>query len=164
LHGLGLYIGPALAMSPDVRDRWFEGWEDAGLEIPVLWRGFLAADSAAGSEGDLRSVDRALDAEVARLDSLDTTGPRDHFLAGLLAEVAGRHAVAIRQFAQLESCPLNLNVLTDGWGLRTMARWYRARSLSVLDRPEAAEEAMAAYSAYRGAESTEANPSTGGNR
>jgi tetratricopeptide (TPR) repeat protein len=161
---LRLDVGPALAMTPDVRDRWFEGWEDAGLQVPVLWRGFLAADSAAGSEGDLRNVDRALEAEVARLDSLDMSGPRDHFLAGMLAEVAGRHDVAVRQFQKLESCPLNLNVLTEGWGLRTMARWYRARSESALGHQAAARKAMAAYSAYRQGESTEAFPSTGGNR
>lgn len=161
---LRLDVGPALAMTPEIRDGWFEGWDEAGLEVPVLWRGFLAADSAAGSEGDLRNVDRALDADVARLDSLTTTGPRDHFLAGLLAEVAGRHEVAVRQFEQLESCPLNLNVRPEDWGLRTMARWYRARSESALGHPDAAREAMAAYSAYRQGESPEAFPSTGGDR
>lgn len=157
--GLRLGVGPALAVTPEIRDLWFDGWEAAGLAVPVLWQGFLAADSAAGSEGTLVNVDRALDAELLHLRESVTTSPDDHFLAGLLAQIAGRQDLAVQQFAQIESCPLSLHVLADGWGLRTMARWYRAQSLSALGRDDAALEAMAAYSAYRAADTTDVLPS-----
>jgi tetratricopeptide (TPR) repeat protein len=160
--GLRLGLGPGLAVSPDVRRRWFSGWEEAGLQVPVLWRGFLAADSEAGTEGHLPEVERALEAELARLRDAETTSAEDHFLAGLLAQVTGRHEVAVDQLTQVESCPLSLHALSEGWGLRTMARWYRARSSDALGDRASASEAMAAYSAYRRTGSTEVPNQPGG--
>ncbi|HSM07411.1 MAG TPA: hypothetical protein VLA33_00155 [Gemmatimonadota bacterium] len=162
--GLRLGLGPGLAMNPDVRRRWFSGWEAAGLEVPVLWRGFLAADSAAGTEGDLPEVGRALDAELARLRTAETTSAENHFLAGLLAQITGRHEAAVDQLKQIESCPLSLHALSEGWGLRTMARWYRARSSEALGNRASASEAMAAYSAYRRTGSTEVPHGQGNDR
>lgn len=168
LRSLGLRVspavGPGLARSPGIRELWFAGWEDAGLEVPAIWRGFLAADSAAGTEGDLPEVERALDAELARLRNAETTHAEEHFLTGLLAQIAGRHEVAVAQLKQVESCPLSLRVLSEGWGLRTMARWYRAQSSDALGDHEDAREAMAAYSKYRKAGSTEVSQEPGDDR
>lgn len=142
-------IAPALALYEDGRGRWFEGWTAAGLEIPAVWRGFLAADSATGSERQKAALNRALDEVLADLEDRQVTTLDDHYLAAILARTAGRHRDAVDQLLHVETCPLSLIVESHHWGLRTLGRWHRAQSYFVLGDSIRGREALAGYSALR---------------
>lgn len=142
-------IGPALAMSLDARSRWFDGWDEAGVEVPALWRGFLAADAAAGSEERSVDLDEALEAVLNRLDGEGATRFSDHYLAALLAQLAGHDLQAIEQLILVDSCPMNLQTLSVDWGLRTLGRWHQAQSYLALEDSVRASIALASYAALR---------------
>lgn len=142
-------IGPALAMLPGVRSRWFEGWEEAGVVIPTVWKGFLAVDAATDTQKGMVEVDSLLDAVLQGLEQANPTILRSHYLAARLAQLAGRHGDAIEQLHRVEACPLSLQDLSVDWGLRTLGRLHRARSYFALADTILGREALAGYSALR---------------
>ena len=147
---LGQGIEPALALVSDVRARWFEGWDEVGVEVPTVWRGFLAADLAAGTEGEVSELESALDEVLGRLERGMVTSLKSHYLAALLAQLAGRHSAAVEQLLRVESCPIDLEGVSENLGLRTLGRWQLAQSYFALGDTLRAREALAGYSALRG--------------
>lgn len=143
-------IEPALALIPDVRARWFDGWGEAGVEVPPIWRGFLAADLAAGTEGENAELQSVLDDVLDQLENETVTSLKSHYLAALLAQLAGRDSAAVEQWRLVESCPIDLQGVSRNLGLRTFGRWHLAQSYFALGDTIHAREAMAGYSALRG--------------
>lgn len=144
---LGRGLWPALALVPDVWPRWFEGWDEAGVSKPVVWRGLLATE--AGTEAGSAELNAALDEMLLRLERESVTGMNSHFFTGVLAQLAGRYSVAVEQMLLVESCPVSLEVLSTDWGLRTLGRWHRAQAYFALGDSLRGREALAGYSALR---------------
>ena len=144
-----MWIGPALALFPDARARWFEGWDVAGVEVPTLWRGFLAADASAGSEETSVEITAALDEVLGELEKDGEASLTSYYLAGLLAQLAGRQSEAIEMLLHIESCPLKLQRLFANWGLRNLGRWHRAQSYFALGDSLRGRVVLAHYAAFR---------------
>ena len=86
---------------------------------------------------------------LRRLEQEPFTTVNSHYFTGLLAQLAGRHEVAVEQMLFVESCPVSLQVLSTDWGLRTLGRWHRAQAYFALGDSLRGREALASYSALR---------------
>jgi len=140
-------IRPALALDADMRELWFSEWGDLEEKRAPIWMGMLAAD--AGSDSGAVWLTEA----VEGLDSMYRPFATEYFVSGLLAQRVGEDETAAGLFGRIGSCPLNLTHLDVGWGLTTLSRLYRARSLERLSRlDEAAAEYRAVAQAWVSAE------------
>ena len=141
-------IGPALALAPEIRASWFDGWEESGLSIPAIWRAFLEVDETIGNRS---TAIRGLAADEL-LDGLvqdEGASLEDHYLTAVLARAVGRHEEAVEHLLRVESCPLNLQILSQAWGLRTLGRWHLSQSYLARADSIRARQALAAYSILR---------------
>jgi tetratricopeptide (TPR) repeat protein len=130
---LGLGIGPALAASPDVLESWVAGWQEADLDVPPVFLGLAAAQ--AGSE----LAGRWLDSTISEMEAADRVSVTRLFLAATLAARAGRDAMAADLYGRVAACPLRLDNVDLGWGLRTQSHLFQGIALqSTGDRPAAA--------------------------
>ena len=130
---LGLGIGPALAASPDVLERWVAGWQEADLDVPPVFLGLAAAQ--AGSE----LAGHWLDSTIAEMEAADRVSVTRLFLAATLAARAGRDSMAADLYGRVAACPLRLDNVDLGWGLRTQSHLFQGIALqSTGDRPAAA--------------------------
>jgi len=129
-------VAPGLVLDPVSRQAWFDGWNRAGVPMDPIWSGLVGTMRADAA------LDRVLDGQrtARRTDLLD------HFGTGVLARVSGRDSIAADQFRRVENCPLSLDALDENWGVRTLARFYLARTLETLGDPAAAARAMDGFS------------------
>jgi tetratricopeptide (TPR) repeat protein len=137
LHRASLiWLSPAVLLAPETRRAWLGGMEQHAIEAPVVWRGLQAADEDPPTA--LRVLEQVTDSLVA------TRFPRSSelYLAGMLAQRVGKHAVAVKHFERLESCPTSLDAVDFRWGLQALSQLHRARSLEILGR---SGESAAAY-------------------
>ena len=144
-----MWVGPALALLPDARARWFDGWNAAGVAVPPVWHGFLALDAEATTETKSGDVEASLEQALSELERAEETGPTSYYVTAILAQAAGRHAEAIEQFLIVESCPLNLQRHSPSWGLRTRSRWHRAQSYFALGDSIRARAVLASHAVYQ---------------
>lgn len=130
-------IGPALALlDRSELERWFDGWEEVGLEVPALWRAFMSGGAA---------VDEWLaELEQERITTLD-----QHYLSALLTRDAGRIEETIDQLRTTGACPLVLDAPSGRWGLRTLAHWHLAQSYFATGDSIRGREALSRYTALR---------------
>ena len=130
---LGLGIGPALAASPDVLSRWVAGWQEADLDVPPVFLGLAAAQSGSALVGDW------LDSTIVEIEAADRVSATRLFLAATLAARAGRDSMAADLYGRVAACPLRLDNVDLGWGLRTQSYLFQGIALqSTGDRPAAA--------------------------
>ena len=129
-------IRPAVALDRGMGALWFSEWDDLEENRAPLWRAFLAVNDQPDSAAIW------LDEAVERLERMYRPFPTDYFLHGLLAQRLGEHETAAGLFGRMQECPLSVASLDVGWGLTTLARLYRARSLEALGRNE---EAVSEY-------------------
>ena len=131
-------IRPAVALDPAMTALWFSEWDDLEENRAPVWKALLAVtdqpDSAASWLGEA----------VERLESMYRPFPTDYFLHGLAAQSLGDHEAAARLFGRMQECPLRVELMDVGWGLTTLARLHRARSLEALGRNEEAAREYAA--------------------
>lgn len=130
---LGLGIGPALAASPEVLEQWIAGWQEADLEVPPVFLGLAAAQAGSDFVGDW------LDSTIVELEAADRVSATRLFLAATLAARAGRDSMAADLYGRVAACPLRLDNVDLGWGLRTQSHLFQGIALqSTGDRPAAA--------------------------
>jgi hypothetical protein len=123
---------PALALDPDLRTLWFSEWGDIEERRDAMWNALLTVDEQPDSAAIW------LENSVARVESMHRPFPADYFITGVLAQRLGEDETAVRLFGQIGQCPLDVTSLDVGWGLSTVARLYRARSLELLGRRDEA--------------------------
>ena len=114
-----MWLGPALALDPVVRASWFEGWDEHDLEIPGVWRGFLAADGGQRALALEELMTAAQNQDPAR------ARPQDFYVTGLLADAVGADSVAFAAYRTAADCPASVGTLDHAWGLRPLSL-YRA--------------------------------------
>ena len=144
---LSVGIQPGLALRPEFREDWFAGWSAVGEDIPVVWRGLLAAAEPPpqGVESEKQTAVGLLDEALAALENAARPEATEYYLAGILAQEVGRNSQAVEQFTRLEACPLRLGRVDLGWGLRSLSRLHRWRSLAALGDSAGASEALADF-------------------
>lgn len=120
---LQLGAGPALASRPEVLVRWVTGWEEAGLDVPPVFRGLAAARVGEAS------VSEWLDSALVELAEVDRVSSSRLYLAATLAARAGRDSLAADLFGRVGACPLRLDNVDLGWGLRTQSQLYQDAAL-----------------------------------
>jgi tetratricopeptide (TPR) repeat protein len=135
---LRMELAPGLLIDSVARAAWFAGWDDEGIVIPVLWRGLLA--------GDRLQAERALATVLETRRAWEITGAFDHFAVGVLARHAGNDSLAAASFREVVACPLSLDDLDVGWGLRTLSILYLSRSLEAVGDPAASARALNVFS------------------
>lgn len=128
--------GPGLVLDSVSRRAWFEGWDGEGVPVDPMWRGLV---------GTMRS-EVALEGARERQRAARRTAALEHFGTGVLARFSGRDSIAADQFRRVGNCPLSLDALDENWGVRTLARFYLARTLESLGDPAAAAKAMDGFS------------------
>jgi len=125
-------IRPAVALDPTMTALWFSEWDDLEENRAPVWKALLAVndqpDSAAVWLGEA----------VERLERMYRSFPTDYFLHGLVAQSLGDDEAAADLFGRMQECPLSVTSMDVGWGLTTLARLYRGRSLEALGRNEEA--------------------------
>jgi hypothetical protein len=109
-----------------MRALWFSEWGDLEERRTPVWKALLAVDD------DPDSAAVWLGDAIEQLDSMHRPFPTDYFLTGLLAQRLGEDETAVRLLGEIQECPLDVTSLDVGWGLSTLARLYRARSLEAL--------------------------------
>ncbi len=122
---LQLGIGPALASRPEVLARWVAGWREADLAVPAVFQGLAAAQLGSASVGEW------LDSTVVEIGEVDRVSPSRLFLAATLAARAGSYSLAADLYGRVRACPLRLDNVDLGWGLRTQSFLYEGIALSV---------------------------------
>jgi hypothetical protein len=143
---LNLGIGPALAESPATLARWLAGWRAAGLEVPAVLTGLaeIAADEESSTDW--------LAAAMKELEDADNQSETYLFLTATLAARSGNHRLAADLFGRVAACPLKLDDVDLGWGLRTRSHFEQAKSYSSLGDPAAAAAFSRAAELWTGAE------------
>ncbi|MEJ2548595.1 MAG: hypothetical protein P8125_12425 [Gemmatimonadota bacterium] len=134
---LQLGIGPALAGSPEILVDWVEAWEEHDLEVPVALRGLAAVERESTSASDL--LFEASDG----LENSQRVSPSGLFLVAILAERTGQDSIAADLFGRLAACPLGLDLVDLGWGLRTQSFVHRGFAYQSVGDRSAAREAFA---------------------
>jgi len=134
---LQLGIGPALAGSPEILVDWVEAWEEHDLEVPVALRGLAAVERESTSASDL--LFEATDG----LENSQRVSPSGLFLVAILAERTGQDSIAADLFGRLAACPLGLDLVDLGWGLRTQSFVHRGFAYQSVGDRSAAREAFA---------------------
>jgi tetratricopeptide (TPR) repeat protein len=146
---LGLGIGPALAASPDVLERWVAGWQEADLEVSPVFLGLAAAQAGSELAGDW------LDSTIVELEAADRVSATRLFLAATLAARVGRDSMAVDLYGRVAACPLRLDNVDLGWGLRTQSHLFQGIALqSTGDRPAAARAFREAARLWQSADAT----------
>jgi tetratricopeptide (TPR) repeat protein len=116
-----------LSLDRDALDWWLDGSEPAS----PLWQVLLLGQSdPASARAQLRG---ARDVRFAESD-----GTYEAFLLGRAASQVGDHALAVQQFARLDSIPLRLDVLKTAWGFRALSYLLRAEAYHALGRSDSA--------------------------
>jgi hypothetical protein len=118
-------MGPALLHAPEETARWFDGVEEHGLEIPVVWQGVLAAGE---SPPDTATARAHLDEAVRELDIEGRArAPRalDFYVPIVLAERIGADSIASELRVRLESCPRQLDNVDFAWAMKYSLRLRR---------------------------------------
>jgi tetratricopeptide (TPR) repeat protein len=106
-------VSPALVRFPDRWDAWFAGWDAIDVEPHPVWVGIRRAAT------DPEAARSELDAAVAALASADRpVRAYDYFGPLVLAGMLGEDSVASVLRAQAAVCPLNVNRVDFGWGMR----------------------------------------------
>lgn len=142
-------VAPALALDSISRRKWFEDWDAHGVTMDPVWQGLSG----------IASPDAALDRTLAAHRAARQTLAIDHFTAGVLARTAGRDSIAATQFRHVEACPLSLDALDEGWGVRTLSRLFLAGALRDLGDSADATTAMSGFSTlWRGRAGTPDSP------
>jgi tetratricopeptide (TPR) repeat protein len=128
-----LGIGPALADSPGTLVSWVAAWRAAGLAIPAVFEGLaeIAAD-------DGSSIDW-LDAAMAELEGSERVTETELFLTATLAARSDSQLLAADLFGRVAACPLKLDDIDLGWGLRTRSHFEQAEAYARLGDPAAGE-------------------------
>jgi tetratricopeptide (TPR) repeat protein len=139
---LQLGIGPALAASPAVLVDWSRNWADAGFEVPSALAGLAAAQ-----RGDTAAA-RLLDLAIDELDRSERVSVTDLHLAGMLALRTGYDSIATELFGRLAACPLGLDEVDLGWGLRTQSYLHRGRAYLAAGDRDGARGALAEVARY----------------
>jgi tetratricopeptide (TPR) repeat protein len=113
-HSLTGLVSPALVRFPDRWEAWFSNWEDVGVEPSDVWRGILRAST--DPEGALQD----LNAVIAALESREEppVRARDYYMPIVLARMLGEDAVAADLQKRAMACPLAVNRVDVGWGMR----------------------------------------------
>lgn len=144
---LGAGIQPGLALRPELREDWFAGWSAAGEDIPPVWQGLLATavTSPQTATSEEMTAVKLLDEVLVALENGARPDATSYYLAGILAQEVGQHSKAVQQFARVEACPLRIGRVDLGWGLRSLSRLHRARSLAALGDSAGASEALAGF-------------------
>jgi tRNA A-37 threonylcarbamoyl transferase component Bud32/tetratricopeptide (TPR) repeat protein len=140
-RGALAWLGPALLLAPDVQRAWFVDMEEQGIEPPPVWRGLLM------SSGESREARRYYEQVANLLAAAANPSSTRLYLVGILAERLGA-AEAAEHFARFEACPAGVAAADPRWGLQSLARLHRARTLEKMNRPE---EAAEAYRGFAGA-------------
>ena len=109
------YVAPALALDDELREAWFRGWDS----LPPPWSVFAAADRKAAD------AQPALDAHVR---TLRAPQPTALYVAAVLAQKLGRHALAAELFERMDEAVLAVDNVDPGWGLRALSLALRTRS------------------------------------
>ena len=112
-------LGPALALDPSARASWFESWDQNDLELPGIWRGFLAADREQEALAREELMTAAGNQDPAR------DRAQDFYVTGLLADVVDADSVALASYRTAAGCPAAIGSLDHAWGLRPLSL-YRA--------------------------------------
>ncbi len=146
---LHLGIGPALAASPAVLQRWVGEWLAAGLGVPAELIGLAAAQAGTSSASDW------LDSTIVELETSDRVSATRLFLTGTLAARTGHDSLAADLFGRVPACPLGLDSVDLAWGLRTQSHLFQGLARqSIGDRKAAAESSREAARLWRSAEAT----------
>jgi tetratricopeptide (TPR) repeat protein len=133
---LQLGIGPALAASPRVLADWSEAWTENDFEVSAALRGLAAVERADSS------ADRLLAEAVDELGSAERVSVSDLHLVAMLASRTGHDTLAARLFGRVAACPLKLDQVDLGWGLRTQSYVNRGLALRSAGESRAAREAF----------------------
>jgi tetratricopeptide (TPR) repeat protein len=108
------YVSPALLRQPAQQQHWFENWHEYGLETPPVWKGLMAAETRPEEA-------RAYLAEA--IEEIDALPPEDrwaihYYMPIRLADRLGDDAVAADLAARAARCPLRVDTVDFGWGMR----------------------------------------------
>jgi tetratricopeptide (TPR) repeat protein len=146
---LFLGIGPALAASPAVLERWVGEWLDAELEVPAALIGLAAVQSGSGSAADW------LDSTIVQLEASDRVSASRLFLAATLAARTGHDSLAAELFGRVPACPPGLDSVDLAWGLRTQSHLFQGLALQAIgDLRAAAGASREAALRWQSAEAT----------
>ena len=134
---LQLGIGPALAASPEILADWVDAWGENDLEVPAVLLGLAAVE-----RGSTAASERLAEArqELASSQRVSASGL---FLVGILAERTGQDSLAVALFDRLAACPLGLDQVDLGWGLRTQSYMHRGLAYQSAGDTASAREAFA---------------------
>jgi hypothetical protein len=134
---LQLGIGPALAASPEILADWVDAWGENDLEVPAVLLGLAAVE-----RGSTAASERLAEArqELASSQRVSASGL---FLVGILAERTGQDSLAVALFDRLAACPLGLDQVDLGWGLRTQSYMHRGLAYQSAGDSASAREAFA---------------------
>ncbi len=107
-------VSPALVRLPVLWNGWFEGWEEYGLEVPTVWRGLRLADTDPGV------ARQHLDVVVGDLVPGEDRPLKAYYfyMPIALAERLGEDAIAADLKGQARACPLGVNRVDLGWGMK----------------------------------------------
>jgi tetratricopeptide (TPR) repeat protein len=146
---LHLGIGPSLAASPAVLERWVAEWMDTGLDVPAVLIGLAAVQSGTGS------AEAWLDSTVVQLEASDRISATRLFLAATLAARTGQDSLAAELFGRVPACPPGLDSVDLAWGLRTQSHLFQGLAYqSIGDREAAARTSREAARLWQSAEAT----------
>ncbi|MCL7980695.1 MAG: hypothetical protein M8865_12410, partial [marine benthic group bacterium] len=130
---VNLGIGPALIDSPGTLVGWVAGWQSAGLEVPAVLAGLAELATAGGSSNEW------IEAAIEELEGSETHSETDLFLTATLAARSGNQRLAAELFGRVAACPLKLDDVDLGWGLRTRSHFEQAKAYASLGDPAARE-------------------------
>ncbi len=121
------YVGPALVAAGDAARRWL-----AGLDDPEpLWQGHRAASA------DREEAARQLARSLAELRA-GRGNPTRLYLHAVLAQRSGKDSLAVALFEEMDAQPGSVSDFDASWGLASLSRLLRARSLDRLGRTDRA--------------------------
>ena len=146
---LHLGIGPALAASPAVLQRWVGEWLAADLRVTPELIGLAAAQAGTSSAPDW------LDSTIVELEASDRVSATRLFLAATLAARTGHDSLAADLFGRVPACPPGLDSVDLEWGLRTQSHLFQGLAYqSIGDREAAARALREAARLWQSAEAT----------
>jgi tetratricopeptide (TPR) repeat protein len=107
-------VSAALLRQPGMWAGWFEDWDEFGLEVPPVWKGLMAAE---------QSPDGARDQLAVAVGELRDRPPGQlraahYYMPIQLAERIGEDSIAADLEALAAGCPLRLDNVDFGWGMR----------------------------------------------
>lgn len=107
-------VGPALLRQPQIRSSWFADWDLTDVPLPPVWRGLSMVEERPAE------ARRHLGAAIAEVESRPAARRRaiHYYLPIRLAERLGDDSTVAELVERAASCPLSLDNIDLGWGMR----------------------------------------------